>query len=137
MLRGIISKMKPMNPSGVSNFTQVLNSFFKTFVGNIGFGNPTAYDAAGNGTTFEPDNGNGILIRVGSITNPNNLPNFWAGNNTPTVITHNLNRRPVGFFVAGKDRACDIYLGNPPVATDMTITLYITVDTADTLLYIF
>lgn len=130
--------MLPINPSGLSqNFMDVLKSFYKVFVGNIGFGSPTSYDANGVGTVFASDNTNGVLVRVGSLSNPSSLPSFWGGNNTATAITHNLNRVPVGFIVVSKTLTCDVYNASPFAATKTTITLYTTADTADTLLYIF
>lgn len=129
--------MKPMNPSGISNFTQVLNSFFKVLAGNVSFGNANTYDSAGTPATFNTDNTDGALVRVASSANPFGLPQYWSGSNTATVITHNLNRTPLGYLVVQKDATCDIYSANPMVCTNSTITLYNTAGTVDTTLYIF
>ena len=130
--------MRPMNPSGLSqNFMEVLKSFYKVIAGNIGFPKPSTFDANSVPLTYTPDNTDGQLIRVGSITNPNALPNFWAGNSVATTITHTLARVPVGFIVCSKDKSCDIYNASPYAATSTTLVLYNTVDTADCLIYIF
>ena len=129
--------MRPIKPGSSSDFTQVMQSLYRTFCGNIGFGSPDTFDPAGNGKTFSSDNMSGVIVRVGSIANPLSLPNFWSGNNTATVIKHNLNRKPIGFIVFLKDRSCDVYNGSPLVCSNTTITLYNTIDTADVVLFIF
>jgi hypothetical protein len=129
--------MKPQNPSSLGDVLTILRSYYRILVANIGFGSPSAYDTHGVGTTFPQDNGNGVLIRIGSNANPNGLANHWAGTNVATTVTHNLNRVPVGFFVASKDQTCDIYNASPFSATTSTITLYSTAGAADVLVYIF
>lgn len=42
--------------------------------------------------------------------------------NTDVIVTHKLNRLPVGYLVAGSSAACSIFLSSVP-ATALTITL--------------
>ena len=112
-------------------------SFNKVLSGNVAIGQALTYDSAGNPATFSQDNGNGILIRVGSNANPFGLTNFWVGNNVDTIITHNLIRVPIGYYVTKKTKSCDVFDGTL-TATDTTITLQCTQGlTADTVIYIF
>jgi hypothetical protein len=129
--------MKMISPNSNIKMLDIFNSIYKVLTGNISFGSPTAFDNAGTGITYNTDNTDGVLIRVGASSNPNVLPNSWGANNTPVTITHNLNRRPVGYLVMCKDKTCDVYSGNPFVADLNTISLAITDGSADTLLYIF
>ena len=128
--------MQPIQPSQQSMY-QSIQSYFRVLLGNISLGSPSTFDANGVGTVFPQDNGSGVLIRIGTNANPFTLPNFWAGTNVATTVVHNLNRVPIGFFVASKTKTCDVYNAAPFTATVLNITLYCTDDTADDLVYIF
>lgn len=129
--------MQPQNPSSQPNIMQSLTSFYKVLRGNTGFGTPTKFDGAGNGTEFNVDNMAGQLVRIGSNVNPDTLPNFWAGTNAATTVTHNLNRLPIGWIVMRKSGACDIYQPLTAPNTTKTIILYTTDDTQDVLVFVF
>lgn len=118
--------MKPQNPAGTSDVMLILKSFFKTLAANVSFGNAVTFDASGNGITFNQDNSDGTLIRV-----------TWGLANTAKVINHKLGRRPIGYIAVVKNVACDVYSRTPMIADLMNITLYNTVASADTTLYIF
>jgi len=112
-------------------------SFAKVLAGNVSIGSPASYDSAGNPATFTQDNGDGILIRVGTFTNPFSLANSWAGNTIDTTITHNLGRVPIGYYVTKKTVSCDVYDGSISPTTS-TITLRNTNGiNGDTIVYIF
>lgn len=80
-------------------------------------------------------------INFGDGTSRNNIDGVWANvvapaaPNTDFVVTHNLGRIPVGYWVMEKDRACDVYTGSV-AATSSQITLRATVASAVLRLFI-
>lgn len=80
-------------------------------------------------------------IGFGDGTNHDNIDGVWANvvapvaPNTDFVVTHNLGRVPVGYWVMQKDRACDVYTGSV-AATSSQITLRATVASAVLRLFI-
>jgi hypothetical protein len=128
--------MKPQNPSALTPQGIQNNSFYKTLRGNISFGTAIEFDSAGAPSEYAQDNCDGILIRVGAVSNPFALSNFWSGSNSNTVIKHNLGRVPIGYIITAKNKTCDVYTGTV-APTSSQITLRCTDGTADTTVYIF
>lgn len=128
--------MQPIISSGVSSQNEFNQSLSQVLGGNVDFGSPTGiFDANGQPLTFTPDNMNGIVIRIGSVSNPNALPAAWAGNAVDLTIAHNLGRVPYGFIVLAKYAAADVYYGTVP-PTSMNITLQTTNDATDITIFI-
>jgi hypothetical protein len=128
--------MIPRNPGDLLDPDLQHKSVFRVLRANISIGQADTFDSAGNPATFTQDNGDGIMIRVGSNANPFGLSNSWAGTNVNTTIVHNLGRVPIGYFITKKTGACDVYDGSI-VATKSNITLKTTDGTQDTVIYIF
>lgn len=128
--------MQPQVPSsGVEQHIQNI-SIARVLSASVSVGNPVTYDSAGHPATFIQDNCDGILIRVGAAGNPYGLTYSWPVANTDLVITHNLNRIPIGYCVTKKTATCDVYDGSV-APTLSTITLKCTSAAADTIVYIF
>jgi hypothetical protein len=125
-----------MNPSALANPLILATSVHKTLRANVSKGSAITFDSAGNPSTFQQDNTDETMIRVGANSNPFGLNNFWAASGTDTVITHALGRVPIGYYIIKKDRPCDVYTG-AGAWTAQSIVLRITDDTADTVLAIF
>jgi hypothetical protein len=123
--------MRPMDPSGITDPHILATSVNKVMRANVSKGSGATFDGAGNPTTFFQDNTDEVMIRVGP-----GLANTWAASNTDTTITHNLGRKPIGYYITKKSKTCDVYDGSV-VATKTQITLRITDSTADTVLAIF
>lgn len=127
--------MNPQNPARIADSQLVAVSFHRTLTGNVSMGNAVAWDSTGQPSEYTQDNTDGAMIRVGSNANPNALPNFWTSG--PTIITHNLGRVPIGYYITRKDKTCDVFDGTVASWTETVISLEITDDTADTTVYIF
>lgn len=127
--------MRPQTPATISSQDQLNKSVNQVLSGNVSPGNGLTFDTLGQPLTYSTDNTVGLIIRVGSAANPNALPNFWAGNNTNTTITHNLGKVPTGFIVVGKFAAADVFFGTV-AATTTTITLQTTNDATDISIWI-
>jgi hypothetical protein len=104
--------------------------------GNLSQGAATAFDSNGEPSAFNQDNMDGVLIRVGSSSNPLGLAQFWAGSNINTTISHNLGRIPIGYRIERKSAACDMFDGTT-TWTNTTISLQVTNGAADTIIYVF
>jgi hypothetical protein len=131
--------MQVINPSSASiEFTQTqlqwAQSVYKALTAGIDMGVVKGKNAAGVYNQFQQGNGSGILIRVGAA-GTGEQKYVWTASNTAVVITHGLNRQPIGFFVVDKDKAVDVYRTAPP--TDTTISLAPTDATVNTTIYIF
>lgn len=80
-------------------------------------------------------------ISFGAGTTKDNIDGVWVtvantgAANTNFVVTHNLGRIPVGYWLMQKDRAVDIYTGTI-AATTTQITLKATVANAAVVLFI-
>jgi len=102
----------PPKPPELNNFVQMLQKSWRnltTLINNkIGFGDGT-----------NKDNIDGVWANVVAPVAPN----------TNFVVTHNLGRVPVGYWVMQKDRACDVYTGSV-AATSSQITLRASVASA-------
>jgi len=127
--------MQPRTATGISNQDQLNKSTNQVLSGNVSPGNGLTFDANGQPLTWSTDNLVGCVIRVGSVANPNALANSWAGNNTNTTITHNLDIVPTGFVVIAKWAAADVFFGTV-AATKTTITLQTTNDATDITIWI-
>jgi len=130
--------MQAINPSQ-SNFNKPegalrnAQSVYKALNGGVALAQPAGTDASGVYNSFVPDNGNGVMIRVGGSGSTE--PVKWAGSNVPLAINHGLQRQPIGFIVCDKDATCDVY--RTAVPDTNTITLACTVGTVNTTIYIF
>lgn len=128
--------MQARTPTGISNQDLLNKSVNQVLSGNVSPGNGLTF-AAGDGTplTYSQDNMSGIIIRIGSTTNPNGLANQWAAANTNLTFAHNLNKVPYGFILIASYAATQIFWGTvAPTATN--ITLQATVVTTDTTIWI-
>lgn len=130
--------MRQINPSQ-SNFNKTggalrnAQSVYKSLSGGIAQAQPTGTDATGVYNQFQQDNGDGIMLRIGSSSSSE--PIKWAASNTGLAINHGLQRQPIGFYIADKDKTCDVY--RTAVPNINTITLAITDATANVTVYIF
>ena len=130
--------MKQINPSQ-SNFNRRggalrnAQSVYKVLTAGVALAQPTGTDATGVYNSFEQDNGNGVMLRVGGSASSEPLK--WAGSNVTLVINHGLQRQPIGFWVCDKDKTCDVY--RTAVPNSDTISLACTDGTANTTIYIF
>lgn len=130
--------MQSTNPSQ-SNFNRPdgplrhAQSVFKVLNAGIQLAQPTGQNAAGIYNKFEPDNGNGVMIRIGAIGGAETYN--WTGNNVGLAINHGLHKQPIGFIVCDIDAAANVYRTVTPTAD--TITLAITNDLANVTVYIF
>jgi hypothetical protein len=127
--------MQIQNPSGITNQDTLNKSINKVMSGNVSPGNGLTFDLNGQPLTFSIDNMSGCILRIAALGNPVGAPGAWTASNTDHVITHNLNKIPYGYLVIAKSKPCDVYWGSLP-ATNTTITLKITDDTADTTIWI-
>ncbi len=94
----------------------------RVLAANISPGNGLTFDAAGYPLTYSQDNMSGILIRIGSLANPNGLPAHWTANNTDLTIVHNLGKIPYGVIAIFKQAAADVWFGTvAPTDTDITL----------------
>ena len=97
-----------MNLPGMVNRTidsvhKSLLDVLKVINGGVSFGDGPQY-ANANLTADAPSpagNMAGVIVK-----------HTFVGANTPTTITHNLNRTPVGYLVVEKSAACDVFDGN-------------------------
>jgi hypothetical protein len=130
--------MQPINPS-TSNYNKKdgplrqAQSVFKALNGSISLAQPVGTNASGIYNKFIPDNGDGVMLRVGGSASSETIK--WTGSNVGLAINHGLQRQPIGFYVVDKDATCDVYrIGTP---NTNTITLACTVGTVNTTIYIF
>lgn len=127
--------MRPQDPAKVADPHIISVSVNKVLLGNVSMGNPIGFDTSGQPSQFTQDNTDGVMIRVGANANPNSLPNFWVSG--PTLITHNLGRVPIGYYITRKNKTCDVFDGTVASWSLTKISLQITDITADTTVYIF
>lgn len=130
--------MKPVNPSLGNAATQrgqlrQAQSVYKALNGAMAEAQPTGQDATGVYNKFQQDNGNGVMLRIGSSTSAE--PIKWVTVDVGVVINHGLQRQPIGFRVFDKDVSCDIYRTAVPDVN--TITLASTNIAANVTVYIF
>lgn len=128
--------MKPQSPSTISSQDQVNKSFNQVLNGNVSPGNGLTFDSTGQPLTYSTDNTVGSIIRIGSVSNPNALPNNWAAANADTTITHNLGKVPYGFIVIAKYAAADVWMSTVTAPTKTTITLQTSNDATDISIWI-
>jgi hypothetical protein len=127
--------MQPTKASSIGSQDQLNKSISLVLAGNVSPGNGDTFDANGQPLTFTQDNMSGILIRIGSLVNPNVLPAAWTGNNTDLTIAHNLGKVPYGVIVIAKYAAADVWFGTI-APTDMNITLQTNNDATDITVWI-
>lgn len=124
------SKQNLANPQHVLRQAQ---SVYTALTAGLADAAPLTTDAAGVYNTFAPDNGNGVMLRIGSSTSTE--PNKWVTVDVGIVIQHGLGRQPIGFKLVDKDVSCDVYRTVPPDAQQ--ITLACTNIAANVTVYIF
>lgn len=122
--------MQPQIPTSLSNQDEFNKNLARVLANNLTGGTATSWDASGYPLTYKQDNISGCIIRIGSLANPNALPNAWVGNNVDTTITHNLGKIPYGFIVIGKFATADVFFGTV-APTEKTVTLQTTNDATD------
>lgn len=128
--------MQPRVPAGTTNQDLYNKSLQLALAGNLSPGNGVTFAASdGTPTTYSTDNMSGTIIRVGSITNPNNQTYHWPATNTNLTITHNLNAIPYGFILIASYAATNIFWGTV-AATSTQITLQSSAVTFDTTIWI-
>lgn len=115
--------MQPRTPTGITNQDLYNKSVGQVLAGNVSAGNGLTF-AASDGTplTYSTDNMGGVIIRVGSLANPNAQQYAWGGNLTNLTITHNLNKLPYGFILIASYSATSIIWGTiAPTTTQITL----------------
>lgn len=127
--------MQMRTPASTSNQDTLNKSVNRVLSGNVSPGNGLTFDSSGQPLTYAQDNTIGIIIRIGSVSNPNALPAAWTGNNTDLTIAHNLNVVPYGFIVIAKYAAADVFYGSI-APTETNITLQTTNDATDITIWI-
>jgi hypothetical protein len=108
-------------------------SIFKSMFGNIALAEGNTTDSNGIYTTFNVDNGNGIMMRVGA--SGSSLRNKWDAGTSQVTLNHALGRQPIGFIVCDIDKNAVIWRVNPP--TSGIMQLEISDNTANATVYIF
>src|SRR5271154_4029331 len=128
--------MQPRTPTGITNQDLYNKSVGQVLAGNVSAGNGLTFSPAdGTPLTFSTDNLGGVIIRVGSTTNPYGQQFHWAAANTNLTITHNLNKLPYGFVLIASYAATNIFWGTTPPTTTQ-ITLQASAVTEDTTIWI-
>ena len=127
--------MQTINPSSITNQDQYNKSLFKALAGNVSPGNGLTFDGIGQPLTYSTDNMSGLIIRIGSVSNPNGLPAHWTAPNTDLTIAHNLNKVPYGYILIAAYAAVIVFFGTVP-PDETTITLQVNNDTSDTTIWI-
>lgn len=122
--------MQPQKASSISNQDTLNKSISRVLDANVSPGNGLTFDANGQPLTFSQDNMSGILIRIGSLANPNALPAHWTANNTDLTIAHNLGKVPYAAIVVAKYAAADVWFGTI-APTNMNVTLQTNNDATD------
>jgi hypothetical protein len=122
--------MQPRKATSISNQDTYNKSLSEVLAGNLGPGNGITFDANGYPLTYSQDNMSGILIRIGSLANPNGLPASWPGNNIDLTIAHNLGKVPYGVIAISKFAAADVWFGTIS-PTDKNVTLQTNNDATD------
>lgn len=127
--------MQPQKATSITNQDQYNKSLTRILAGNVSPGNGLTFDANGQPLTYSSDNMSGVIIRIGSLANPNALPARWTANNTDLTIAHNLDKIPYGVIVIAKYAAADVWFGTI-APTKMNITLQTNNDTTDITVWI-
>ena len=127
--------MLPQIPTSISNQDNYNKSLALVLQGNVSPGSGLTFDSDGQPLTYATDNMSGVIVRIGSVSNPNALPAAWPGVGTNLTLAHNLNKVPYGIILIAKYAACDVWLGTIP-PTDTDITLQTSNDATDTTIWI-
>ena len=117
-------------PNGV---LRVLQSIFDTLTNKTALAEGNLQDSNGIYTTFNVDNGNGIMMRVGAAGS--GLPNEWDAGTSQVTLNHALKRQPIGFILCDLDANAVIWRVNPPTQDIMQLQTSDT--TANITVYIF
>ncbi len=118
------------SPTGVLRQAQ---SVYVALTAGLADAVPVSTDLSGVYNKFVPDNGNGVMLRIGASTSKE--PIKWVTVNVGVPIQHGLGRQPIGFKLVDKDQSCDVFRTVPPDANQ--ITLACTNIAANTTVYIF
>lgn len=123
--------MKPINPS-ISDFAtpqKMLNwakSIFKTLYNGLRLADGAGTDSSGVYNSFAIDNGDGIMIRIGSAVSSEKFK--WDAGTSEVTLNYQLQewngtpRQPIGFLVCDLDANAVIWRAvSPPTSTRMTL----------------
>lgn len=129
--------MKPIDPSivhikdkGILRWAQ---SVFKTLTSNTALATGNLTDSNGIYTSFNVDNGNGIMFRIGAVGS--GLTYEWDAGTAKVTINHALGRQPIGFILCDIDGKATVWRVNPP--TSSLMQLQIDDNTVNVDVYIF
>lgn len=101
---------------------RIAQSVYQSLNGGITEATPTGQDSQGVYNKFDPDNGNGVTLRIGANSSSEDLK--WpsvAG--TGLVIFHGLGRQPIGFRIHDLDGNAQIWRTTPPDAQQITLAI--------------
>jgi hypothetical protein len=126
-----------INPTklGFTNFAQIFRwaqSVYQALTQGIILARGRTFDLNGIYNTFDPANGDGIMLRVGNNASSEHFK--WDGT-SKVVLTHNLQRQPTGFLVTDLDGNAVIWRVGKPTSTQ--ITLQSSVNSVNATVYIF
>lgn len=110
------AKLQLTNPQQLGRWAQSVFASLKTGI-MLAEGNVTDSNNVFN--TFNADNGNGIMIRVGATGS--SLPNKWNAGTSQVVLDHALMRLPVGFIVCDLDANAVIWRAANSTTSNMTL----------------
>jgi predicted transcriptional regulator len=127
----------PINPTKFkfTSFNDVFRwaqSVYTTLVQGISLARGHSTDITGIFNTFDPTNGDGIMLRIGALSSSEHFS--WSAGNQVT-LTHNLQRQPTGVIVTDLDGNAVIFRVGKPTGTQ--ITLQTTSNTVNATVYIF
>jgi hypothetical protein len=115
--------LKPIDPNlvhikdpGILRWAQ---SIFKVLTNNTTLAEGNLIDSTGVYTTFNVDNGNGIMFRVGASSS--SLPNKWDAGTSQVDLNHALGRIPIGFIVCDLDANAIIWRATASTTGNMLL----------------
>lgn len=129
--------MKPIDPNVVhikdAGILRWAQSIFKTLMSNTALAQGNLQDSNGIYTSFNIDNGNGIMFRVGAVGT--GLTYEWDVVTSQVTINHALKRQPIGFILCDLDGNAVVWRVNPPTSDIMQLQISDNTVSAD--VYIF
>ena len=124
------SKLQLTNPANLARWAQSVFQCLKSGI-SLAAGNTT--DSNDVYTTFNTDNGDGIMFRIGAAGS--GLTNEWDSGTSQVVLNHALMRLPIGFIVCDLDGNAVIW--RAAESTTDVMTLQISDTTVNATVYIF
>lgn len=94
-------------------------SVFKSLNAGVALAEGHTTDSSGIYTTFNVDNGNGIMFRIGSAAS--SLTNKWNAGTSQVNLNHALARAPIGFIVCDLDANAIIWRAANPTSSHMLL----------------